>query len=223
MQYARLLKEVRSCRRDMLKNRKTFWENNRKNFENNLKLIIGSQKKPKGWKIYVVASNLLSDKRVMPFDYDAWSSTNIIGATKKQGFEVMIFFNRAALEFLSRPALLTLVLHELRHVWQIAKSPKASLRSLVDDNFSAKLEKDAESPVKILPGEIKKEAVLEKILYCYDSGGWNAARKMVYFMHKKRENMYGGGYLREMEKEEYDAFINAQRKKSIKAFISYFN
>ena len=42
-------------------------------------------------------------------------------------------------------------------------------------------------------------------------------------MYKNRENMYGGGYLREMEKEEYNIFLGAKRKKNIKIFIVYFN
>lgn len=217
------LREIKKNRKLFHKNRGKFWHKNKKDFEKNILSIIKQAKKPKGWKVYVAASNFLPNKKIMPFDYDAWSSTNIIGATKKQGFEVMIFFNRAALEFLSRAALLTLVLHELWHVWQIAKSPKESLRSLVDDDLSTKLEKDAESPVEILPEEIKREAVLEKVLYCYDVGGWKMAKKMADFMYKKRKNMYGGGYLQEMNKVEYDAFMDASKKKNIKAFINYFN
>lgn len=217
-----LLKEIKKCRKALKENRASFWEDNKKNFEKNIRKIIKSQKLPKRWKVYLVVSRVLSDKKIWPFDCDSWSSTSVIGATKKQGFEIMMFFNKAGGEFLSAPALMPLVVHELQHIKQIAKSPKNYIISVMNDKISINLEKEAEKEVKNLPKEIKEEAVLEKILYCYDLGGWEMAQKMADFMHRKREEVYGGGYIKEMTKEEYEAFMKAKKNKNINIFIDFF-
>lgn len=215
-------KEIKSCSKALKGDRKKFWEKNKKNFEKNIRRIIKNQKLPRGWKIYLVVSGILSDKKIWPFDNNSWSSTSVIGATKKQGFEIMMFFNRAGGEFLSAPALMPLVVHELQHIKQIAKSPKNYIISVMNDKISIDLEKEAEKDVKNLPKEIKEEAALEKILYCYDLGGWKMAEKMANFMYKKREKVYGGGYLKEMTKQEYEAFQKAKKNKNIHIFIDFF-
>ncbi|KKQ75992.1 MAG: hypothetical protein US98_C0055G0004 [Parcubacteria group bacterium GW2011_GWC1_38_6] len=216
------IQEVKKYRELLKGNRKSFWAKNQKEFEKNITRIVGESRKPRGWKVYLVVSDFVPHKKILPFDDETWSSTNIVGATKKQGFEIMAFFNRAG-SFLSRPALLTLVLHELWHVSQITKSPKKYLKSIVDDKLSMKLEADAEKPIEILPKTIKDEVVLEKILYCYDIGGWLAAKKMADFMYKKREKIYGGGYLQEMDKNCYNAFLTARQKRNINLFIGYLD
>ena len=128
----KFLKEIKRYRTALQKNRKRFWDKNKKDFGKNVCRIIEESKKPKGWKIYVVASSFEPAKKIFPFDHDAWSSTNVVAASKNQGFEVMMFFNRAGGEFLSRSALLPLVLHELWHVQQIAKSSKDYIKSITD-------------------------------------------------------------------------------------------
>jgi hypothetical protein len=74
--------------REMLKeDRVSFWEENKKNFKKNVKKIIELYSDPKMWKLYILASNFLFDNDIFPFDYDSWSSTNLIAATKKQGLK----------------------------------------------------------------------------------------------------------------------------------------
>ncbi len=216
------VKEIKRCRNVLRKNRKKFWSVNKKNFAGNIKKIIKTQKSPRGWKIYIIASRFLSDKKILPFDYDSWSGVNLIVATKKQGFEIMMFFNRDRAEFLSIPGLIPLVIHEFKHVKQAAKSPRNYVKAITDNKISRNLEEEAESDIKKLSAEFRKEAVLENILYCYDIGGWKTAQKMASFMYKKREEIYGGGYQKEMEKEEFKVFLDAKRNKDINIFTDFF-
>ena len=203
-------------------NRNVFWNENKKNFKKNIKKLISCYKVPKGWKIYVVASNFLFDRKIFPFDYDSWSSTNLIAATKKQGFEIMIFFNKARLEFLSLSALIPLVEHEFEHVKQATKNPREYLISIINDKLSKKLEAEAEKKADSISGEFRRQWALESIVYCYDIGGWKLAKKMAGFLYKEMENLYGGGYNKGMNNEEYETFLKAMKIKEISVFISFF-
>lgn len=216
------LKEIKKYRRALKENRTNFWKKNKKNFENNIKRIIKSQKLPRSWKIYIVASNFLSDKKILPFDYDSWSSVNLIAATKKQGFEMMLFLNKARAEFLSIPALAPLVIHELQHAKQAAKNPKKYIAGIINDRISRVSEIDAEKAITDLPKEFREENALESVLYCYDIGGWKMAKKMADFLYKKREEIYGGGYKKGMTEEEYKIFLRAEKNKDINIFINFF-
>ena len=216
------LKDLKRCRNALRKNRKKFWQNNKNNFEKNIQKIIKTQKLPKGWKIYFIASNFLSYKGIMPYEYEAWSIVNLVGATKKQGFEIMVFLNKAK-SFLSLPGLLHIVIHELAHVNQVAKNPKKQIKFALNDKYSKSLEIDAEKQTrKIVPEEFWKQEVLEFILYCYDNGGWKASTKMVDFLYKKRADVYSGGYDKGITKKEYEAFMLSKRKRDINIFIDYF-
>ncbi len=209
--------------REMLKeDRVSFWEENKKNFKKNVKKIIELYSVPKKWKLYIVASNFLFDKDIFPFDYDSWSSTNLIAATKKQGFEIMMFLNKARLQFLSIPALIPIIEHEFEHVLQAVKNPKKYLKSIIDDSISKRLEIEAEKRVKYISDEFRKQWVLESILYCYDLNGWSFAKKMADFLYLQMENMYGGGYDKGMKKEEYSRFIESKEKEDINYFIESF-
>ena len=217
------LDQVYIIRKNLKKNRKRLWEENRKYFKRNVKNIIDNYSFPPNWKIYVVASNFLFDRKIFPFDYDSWSSTNLIAATKKQGFEVMIFLNRARLEFLSIPALIPIIEHELMHVTQAIKSPKKYLKSIINDSLSKKIEIEAEKQVKNIDDEFRKQWVLESILYCYDMSGWSFAKRMANFFHKEMENMYGGGYDKGMTDKEFKIFARAMKKKDISIFTDFFD
>lgn len=216
------LKQIKQSRNKLKYDRKNFWQENKINFENNLKKIVKKLELPKSWKVYLVTSNFLSLKKILPFDDDSWNSTNLIAATKRQGFEIMIFFNRAKSKFLSLPGLIPLVVHELKHVNQAAKSPKNYLKAAINDKISRNLEVEAEKEIKLLPDEFRKEACLEMILYCYDQGGWEMAKKMADFLYKKQEKMYGGGYQKGMTFEEYEVFLEAKKKKNINIFREFF-
>ncbi|MDD5651039.1 MAG: hypothetical protein PHF86_11590 [Candidatus Nanoarchaeia archaeon] len=216
------LKEALDTRKKLIGNRKKFWIKNKKDFEKNINKIINHFNLPKGWKVYVLIGNLSSDKKIMPYDYNSWSTTNLVAATKKQGYEIMIFFNRARSEFLSLTALLPIVIHEIRHVQQIAISPKLFLKSMLQDNLSKELEEDAEKYKRNLSDEFRKQASLEMILYCYDLGKWEKAQKMADFLFKEQEDIYGGGYDKEMTEREYNMFLEAKSRKNIKLFIEFF-
>lgn len=217
------LKEIKGIRKGLKGDRSKFWDKNKRNFENNIKRIIKKSQLPKNWKIYVVASHFLSDKKIWPFDWDSWSNALLNTATKRQGFQIMIFFNRARAEFLSLPALIHLVVHELNHAKQIAKSPKYYVSGATNDKIARKLEQNAEEDCKKLSDEFRKETALENILYCYDFGGWKLAQKMADFLYNEREEIYAGGYSKEMIKEEYEIFLRAKKKKDIGLFINFFN
>lgn len=215
-------KEILHCRTKLKKNRKRFWENNKKTFCKNVVEILRSCELPKDWKTYVVASNFLSDKEILPFDYNSWSNVNLVAATKKQGFEIMVFINRSRAEFLSRPAIVPLILHEAQHIRQAANNPKNFTSATLNDEVAKSFEKDAEKHIRFLSDEFRKEAVLESVLYCYDIGSWNYASKMANFFYKERENIYSGGYDKDMTDSEFNLFQKAKREKKINLFIDYF-
>ena len=214
---------LKKSRERVRKNRDEFWEENKRNFKKNIKKIMGLYPVPEKWRLYFVASNFLFDKEIFPFDYDSWSSTNLIAATNKQGFEVMMFLNKARLQFLSLPALIPLIEHEFVHVLQAAKNPKKYLKSIINDFLSKKGEIEAEKKVKNISDEFRKQWVLESILYCYDLNSWEFAKKMADFFYIQMENMYGGGYDKGMTKKEYERFLQSQEKKDIFYFIDYFD
>ena len=217
-----LINQIDLSRKRLETNRKKFWEENEKNFKKNVKNIIDNYSFPKEWKIYVVASNFLFDRKIFPFDYDSWSSTNLIAATKKQGFEVMVFLNKARLKFLSIPALIPIIEHEMIHITQATRNPKKYLKSIVNDSLSKKLEIEAENQVKNIDDEFRKQWVLESILYCYDLYGWNFAKSMAIFFHKEMENMYGGGYDKGMSDQEFKMFTKANHQVEI-SFLCIFS
>ena len=94
---------------------------------------------------------------------------------------------------------------------------------MINDNLSKKLEIEAEKKVRDISDEYRKQWVLESIVYCYDLKGWLFAKKMADFFHKQMENMYGGGYDKGMNHDEYMCFIKAMKKKDINFFINYFS
>ena len=205
---------------NLLKNRKLFFENNKKNIEINVMKIISKVKFPKSWKIYVVVSDFLNKKKVLPFEHDSWSATSLIAATKNQGCEIMIFLNKARIGFLSYNALIPIITHEIIHVNQAIKNSREYLFSIIDDNISIKLEKEAEKEIRKI-NYFRKREVIESILYCYDNLGWKGAKKMADFFYKIKDR-YGGGYEEEMTKKEYELFLESIKKKSIKFFIEHF-
>lgn len=213
---------IRKSRKLLRGNRLEFWEDNKKNFKKNIKKIMEMYPVQKKWKLYIVASDFLFDRKVFPFDYDSWSSTNLIAATNKQGFEVMMFLNKARLQFLSFPALIPIIEHEFVHVLQAMKTPKKYLKSIINDSLSKKLEIDAENGTNYISDEFRRQWVLESILYCYDLNGWKFAKKMADFLYLEMENMYGGGYDKGMKKEEYEIFLKAEDKQNISIFINLF-
>jgi hypothetical protein len=218
----RFIELIEKSREILNGDRIVFWEENKKNFKKNIKKIMEFHTVPEKWRLYLVASNFLFDKEIFPFDYDSWSSTNLIAATNKQGFEVMMFLNKARLQFLSLPALLPIIEHELVHVNQAAKNPKKYLKSIIKDSLSKELEIEAEKKANYISDEFRKQWVLESVVYCYDLDGWELAKKMADFLYVQMENMYGGGYDKGMVKAEYDRFLEAKEKKSITYFIEFF-
>jgi len=198
--------------------RSKFFSENKKNFEKNVLKIINKVKTGK-FKIYAVAGNFLG-KKIMPYDYDAFSCANLLAATKKQGYEIMLFLNKTRLEFLSLPALMPLLSHEIEHVKQAEKSPKAFLLSMLNDKTSRKLEKQAEKAANLK--EEKREYALESILYCYELRGWEKAGKMAKFLFN-RDKLYGGGYEKGLSKKEYKVFLDAKKKKDIGLFVKSFS
>jgi len=219
-------KEILRIRKVLHKNRKKFWEENRKNFDANIKNILDQLKLTINiddkWKVYITSFNFISEKEIPPFHYDSFSSTNLIAASKNQGYEIAMFINKARLGFLSFPALIPLMIHEIKHVEQAAKHPKKYLMSMIKDKISEKLEHEADKDIAKVSDEFRKEEILESILYCYDQWGWTAAQEMADFWHSKIETIYGFGYLKDMTKEEYAAFLEAKSKKDINRFIDFF-
>jgi len=197
--------------------RSKFFSQNTQNFEKNVLKII-SKVKTKKFKIYVVAGNFLG-KKLMPYDYDSFSATNLLAATKQQGYEIMLFLNKARLEFLSLPALMHILLHEIEHVKQAEKNAKEYLLSMLNDKISRKLEREADKAANLK--EEKREYALESVLYCYELGGWKAAEKMAEFLFN-HDKLYGGGYEKELSKKEYKAFLEAKKKKDIRLFVEIY-
>ncbi|MBI5871680.1 hypothetical protein HZB88_01190 [archaeon] len=215
---------ILECRSRLLNNRPEFWAGNIENFEKNALVVIRKFQAdiPSKWKVYVVVSTFLPYRKIRPYDYDSWSATNLIGATRRQGFEIMLFLNRARAEFLSIPALIPLIAHELKHTEQAANNPVRYLGSIMDDALSKEIEEKAERVSKQVPDECRREYVLESILYCYDAWKWAGAKEMADFMYKNHSRMYGGGYNDLMRKDEYKIFLTARKEKDINIFMQSF-
>lgn len=200
----------------MMKNRGKFWLENIRNFERNVESII--PKKLGKYKIYTVTSNFLG-KKIMPYDYDSFSAVFLLSSSRKQGFEIFIFLNKARLGFLSQKALMYILRHEIEHIKQAIKNPGVYVNSALNDKISRKLENDAEKVNK--EGE-RKTYALETVLYCFDNYGWKQAEKMTEFLFKQ-DRMYSGGYEKGLAKKEYESFLNARKNKNINIFISCFS
>lgn len=209
--------------------RKIFFEKNKRENKKNVaelvKYFIDAEKVDKKWKVHIVVSDILSRRKIPPYDYNSFSSSNLLGATKEQGYEIMIFFNSSRMGFLSRIALVPLISHEVKHFKQASKSPKNYLMSMISDKLSRDLESEADKKITENCGfdELRKQEVLESVLYCYDNfGGWIGAGKMADFWYKDIEKIYGGGYMKNMTDREYRAFLEAKKKKNIGIFIEFF-
>jgi len=220
--FDKFLKQVKKARQEIKSDRDDFWKKNRINFKNNIKTLIGFYKFPEGWVVNTIASTFLMDKESMPYDTDVWSFSDVASATKEQGYNIIIFFNKADLEFLSLPALLPIVAHEAEHVFQVPKDPKIYILATVDDKINREFEKGADAEARKYSDEYRRENVLEKIVYCFDKTNWTGAKKMADYLYTEAENAFGGGYDQEMKKDEYDAFMKAYEEKDINVFIDYF-
>jgi hypothetical protein len=218
----RYLKQLKKARHELKYNRKEFWNKNRVNFSNNIKTLVSFFNFPEGWTVSIIASRFLLDRQTLPFDKDVWSFSDVVGATKAQGFDIVLFFNKTDLEFLSAPALLPIVVHEVAHIFQAAKDTKNYVTSAVDDELSRKYESDADAEARKYSDEFRKENILEKILYCFDEAGWKGAKKMVDYLFKEAKDAFGGGYDQEMTEKEYKQFLSAEDEKDIDIFIDHF-
>ncbi|VVB78916.1 Uncharacterised protein [uncultured archaeon] len=219
---SKYLKQVKKARFEIKNDRKNFWNKNSVNFRNNIKNLVSFFEFPKKWNVSIVASRFLLDKHTMPYDLDVWSFSDVVGATENQGFDIVLFFNKTDLEFLSAPALLPIVVHEVKHVFQAADNPVKYTKVAVDDALNIVYEKEADAEVRKYSDEFRKENVLEKVLYCYDEEGWKGAKKMVKYLHEEAEHAFGGGYDQMMTTEEYQLFLKAEEEKDIDLFIDYF-
>jgi|GEM_PF-1193502 len=219
----KFLKQVKKARQELKYNRANFWNKNKVNFKNNIKTIISCFKFPEGWNVSTIASRFLVDRPVaMPYDKDVWSFSDVVAGTKNQGFEIVIFFNKTDLEFLSLPALLPIVVHEASHVYQVPKDPKKYILQTLDDNLSKGYEKDADAEARKYSDEFRKENILEKVIFCYDQTGWEGAKKMIDYLHDEAPDAFGGGYDQEITKEEYNIFKKAEDEKDMDIFMDYF-
>lgn len=218
----KFVKQIKSERKVLINSRAKFWKKNKKDFEKNVGFLIKSASTPKEWKIYTLASHFVGEKEIMPYGYDSWSIVLMIAATKKQGYELLLFFNEARIGFLSLPALVPLITHELAHTHQAARSPKLYNNGAFDDKYGSKLETEAEKNVHNLPKILVQEAVLESVLYCYDQQGWSSAEKMINFLYKDRVSLYTGGYLPWLTEEDYRSFLKAKKSKDINIFLNYY-
>jgi hypothetical protein len=218
------LKQIKKSRHELKYNRKEFWKKNMVNFRNNLKTLVSFFPFPEGWRVNIVASYFLLDKEgiSMPYDNDVWSFADIVGATKNQGHDLVVFFNRTDLEFLTAPALVPIVVHEMKHVEQAAKDPKKYIEEGVDDELNREFEKEAETEVRKYSDEFRMQNVLEKIMYCYDKKSWKGAKKMAQYLYEEAENSFGGGYDQQMRKEEYEIFLKAEEERDIDIFLDFF-
>ncbi len=221
---SKYLKQIKKSRQELKYNRKNFTQKNKVNFLNNLKTLISFFNLPENWKVNVVASYFLLDKdtKSMPYDNDVWCFVDIVAATENQGYDLVVFFNRTDLEFLSAPALIPIIVHELKHVEQATKNPKLYVETSVNDELNQKYEKEAEAEREKYSDEFRKQDILEKVLYCYDKKSWKGAKKMAHYLYEENENAFGGGYVKEMTKEEYEIFLKAEDEKDIDIFIDYF-
>lgn len=218
----RFLRQIKKARHEIKYNRKEFWNKNSVNFRNSIKTIISFFKFPEGWTVSIIASRFLLDRYTFPYDKDVWSFSDVVAATKKQGFDIVLFFNKTDLEYLSTPALLPIVIHEVAHVYQVPKDPEKYIKTTVDDELNRKYESEADAEVRNYSDEFRKENVLEKIMYCYDKQSWEGAKKMADYLYKEAEDAFGGGYDQEITKQEYDVFLKAFEERDIDIFIDYF-
>jgi hypothetical protein len=221
-EFSKFLRQVRKARQELKYHRPDFWNKNRVNFKNNIKTLISYYKFPENWTVNVIASTFLLDKESMPYDTDVWSFSDVVSATKSQDYNIVIFFNKADLEFLSLPALLPIVVHEAEHVYQVPRDPKTYVLATVDDVISKELEKGADAEVKKYSDEYRRENVLEKIMFCYDKRGWQGAKKMIDYLYNDAKDNFGGGYDQEISEIEYAAFKKALEEKDIDIFIDHF-
>jgi len=173
----KIFKQIKKTRHEIKYNRKEFWQKNRVNFKNNIKNITSFFKFPENWNVNIIASRFLLDKHTLPYDKDVWSFSDVVAATKNQGFEIVIFFNKTDLEFLSAPALLPIVVHEIKHVYQAAENPIEYNKATINDDVNKKYEKEADEFAAKYSEEFRKENILEKIMFCYDEEGWKEQEK----------------------------------------------
>jgi hypothetical protein len=222
--FDKYLKQINKSRQEIKYNRKKFWSKNKVDFMNNLKTLVSNFPNPAGWRVNIVASCFLLDKEgiSMPYDDDVWSFVDIVGATEKQGKDLVVFFNKSDLEFLSAPALLPLIVHEMKHVEQAAIDPEKYIKTGVDDKLNQQFEVEAEAEVEKISDEFRKQNILEKVMYSYDKKGWKGAKKMVNYLHLQSKDAFGGGYNQDMHETEYKLFLEAEDEKDIDIFIDYF-
>lgn len=219
----RFLKQIKKARQELKYNRQNFWNKNRINFRNNIKSLVSFFKPPEGWNVNIIASHFLLDRGIaMPYDKDVWSFSDVVSGTEAQGKEIVVFFNRADLEFLSAPALLPIVVHEMKHVEQVARDKEKYVLSTFNDEINRKYEEEADKEVKKFSDEFRKQNILEKVLFCYDKEGWKGARKIADYLFKEANNSFGGGYDQEMKEEEYKTLLKAEEERDIDIFIDYF-
>ncbi|MBS3078490.1 hypothetical protein J4218_00030 [Candidatus Pacearchaeota archaeon] len=219
---SKYLRQIKKARSELKYNRKNFWKKNQVNFLNNIKTIISFFEFPEKWTVNVIASRFLLDKESMPYDNDVWSFSDVVSATEDIGYNIILFFNRTDLEFLSAPAILPLVVHEIAHVYQAAREPETYVTSSIDKELNKEYEKEAEAEEKKFSDEFRKQNVLEKVLYCYDKKGWKGAKKMVQFAREEVKDAFGGGYDEDLTEEEYKIFQKAEEEKDMDIFIDYF-
>lgn len=193
----KFLRQLKKTRKELKYNRKEVWSKNKVNFRNNIKSITSVFNFPEGWNISIIASRFLLDRHTLPYDRDVWSFSDLIGATKNQGFDIVLFFNKTDLEFLSAPALLPIVIHEITHVFQAASNPEDYVKAGVNDELNKKYEVDADLEVKKYSDEFRRENILEKILFCFDERGWQGAKKMTDYLFKEAAADLGEDMIRE--------------------------
>lgn len=218
----KIAKQLKKIRHEIKYNRRELWDKNRINFRNNIKTLTSFFNFPEGWKVSIIASRFLLDKHAMPYDKDVWSFSDVVAASEGQGFDIVIFFNKTDLEFLSAPALLPIVVHEVAHVFQVPKDTRKYMLQTIDDTLSRIFEEEADAESAKYNDEFRRENILEKIMFCYDEEGWLGAKKMAYYLYKEAKDAFGGGYDQLMKKQEYDIFVKAEEEKDIDIFIEHF-
>ena len=129
--------------------------------------------------------------------------------------------NISRLAFLSKPALIPIIAHEVEHIKQAMKNSRRFLLSIIDDKLSFEIEKEAEEILENFP-ECEIEEALESVLYCYDKWGWDSALKMAKDLYN-RDKKYGGGYRKALGFKEYRAFLEAKKAQDIRKFVKAFS
>jgi len=220
--FSKILKQIKKARHEIKYNRREFWQKNRVNFRNNIRTITSFFKFPDKWTVNIIASGFLKDRHVMPYDKDVWSFSDVVGATENQGYDIVLFFNKVDMEFLSAPGLLPIVVHEVKHVFQAAADPVKYVQSGANDTLNQEYEKEAEAEIRKYSDEFRKQYALENVMFCYDEEGWKGATKIANALHGEFKNSWGGGYENDLTDEEYAAFQKALEEKDIDVFIDYF-